>query len=198
MLIRCKMYESDAQHNEKSKILKHALGNKQLAVAVLGQALLDESGIGAQGITIYYTSKEEAIQLWRIADSLGYANPFRKKKHRNHFHYGFSIIASKRKELYDQIGPLPNSMKDMVFRHLASRQNGPSARRKGATKNLILQSISSEPKTVLQLMLELNIGASATRRHLEDLRHRGLVRIEGKNKNAFQKSRRTGYLWKAA
>ena len=191
------MNEITSGKTEESKILRLALDNKQIAVAVLGQALLDEGGIGAQAITIYYTCKEETIQLWRIADSLGYANPLGRKKHRNHFHYGFSVTAAKRKELYDQIGPLPNSVKDRVFRHLASRQKGPSNRKKGETKNLILKSILTEPKTVLDLMLELNLGASATRRHLDNLKHEGLARIEGKNENAFQKSRRTGYLWKA-
>jgi len=109
------MHETETWQNGESKILKLALGNKRVAIAVLGQALLDEGGIGAQSITIYYTCKEEAVQLWRIAESLGYANPFRRKKHRNHFHYGFSIKASKRKELYDQISPLPKPMKNKVF-----------------------------------------------------------------------------------
>jgi hypothetical protein len=191
------MNKTETPHNEESKILKLALSDRQIAIAILAQALLDEGGIGAQSITIYYTCKEEAIQLWRIADSLGYANPLRKKKHRNHYHYGFSIKASKRKELYNQIGPLPNSIKDKVFRHLASRQSGPNPRAKGETRSLILQSLSTEPKTVLQLMLEVNAGASTTRRHLEGLRRQGLVEITGKNKGAFQKSRRTANLWRA-
>jgi DNA-binding transcriptional ArsR family regulator len=190
------MNKTETPHNEESKILKLALSDRQIAIAILAQALLDEGGIGAQSITIYYTCKEEAIQLWRIADSLGYANPLRKKKHRNHYHYGFSITASKRKELYDQIGPLPNPMKDKVFRHLASRRSGPRLRAKGETRRLILQSLSNEPKTVLQLMLEVDAGASTTRRHLEGLRRQGLVEITGKNKGAFQKSRRTANLWR--
>jgi hypothetical protein len=189
------MYENSAKTNKESKLLKLALDNKQIAIAILGQALLDEGGIGAQGITVYYTSQEEAFHLWQIANSLGYANPFRKKKHRNHVHYGFSITASKRNELYEQIGPLPNPVKDRVFQHLASRKNTPSGRRTGETKQLILQTVSKEPKTVLQVMLELNIGASATRRHLQRLQRQGLVRIKCKNKAAFQKSRRTANLW---
>src|SRR5512136_2532279 len=96
----------------RSKILQLALSNKQVAVAVLGQALLDEGGIGAQSITVFYTNKGEAEHLWAIAASLGYANALRKKKHRDHYQYGFSIKASKRKELYLQIGPLPNPVKD--------------------------------------------------------------------------------------
>lgn len=189
------MSENKAQ-NEECKILKLALDNRQIAVAVLGQALMDEGGIGSQSITIYYTNKDEAMHLWRIANSLGYANPFGKKKHRNHLHYGFSIKASKRKELYDQIGPLPNVVKDKVFRHLASRQQGP-INKKGVSKSLILQSIKNEPKTVLDLMLEVNLGASTTRRYLNSLKLEGLAIIEGRYKHAFQKSRRTSYLWKA-
>jgi len=192
------MHETETWQNGESKILKLALGNKRVAIAVLGQALLDEGGIGAQSITIYYTCKEEAVQLWRIAESLGYANPFRRKKHRNHFHYGFSIKASIRKELYDQISPLPNPMKNKVFQHLANRRRNANQRVKGETKRLVLRSLATESKTVLQLMLELDIGASAMRRHLSELRRHGLVNIVGKNKTAFQKSRRTGNLWKAS
>jgi hypothetical protein len=73
------MYENSAKTNKESKLLKLALDNKQIAIAILGQALLDEGGIGAQGITVYYTSQEEAFHLWQIANSLGYANPFRKR-----------------------------------------------------------------------------------------------------------------------
>jgi len=77
------MSQTEMRQTNESKILKLALSNKQIAVAVLGQALLDEGGIGAQSITIFYTSKGEAEHLWKIANSLGYANAFRKKKHRN-------------------------------------------------------------------------------------------------------------------
>jgi hypothetical protein len=187
------MSQAEISH-EESKILKLALHDKQIAAVVLGQALLDEGGIGAQSITIFYTNKGEAEQLWKIADSLGYANAFRKKKHRNHYHYGFSVKASKRRELYEKIGPLPNSTKDNIFRHLAKRQSG-KVRGKGETRNLILQSLKNNPKTVLQLMLELDTGASTMRRHLAELQRQRLVKIIGKNKNAFQKSLRTANLW---
>lgn len=110
-------------------------------------------------------------------------------------HYSFSIKASKRKELYDQIGPLPNPVKDKVFRHLANRQSKRSLRRKGETRTLILQSLATEPQTVLQLMLELNTNASTMRRHLKELHRQGLVKIVGKDKGAFQKSLRTANLW---
>jgi predicted transcriptional regulator len=189
------MDSSEIEQNLQSKILKLALNNKQIAIAVLGQALLDEGGIGAQSITIFYTNKGEAYHLWKIADSLGYANSFRKKKHRNHFHYGFSIKASKRKELYDQISPLPNPVKDKVFRHLANRPSNKFIRKRGETKSLILQSLSKKPKTVLQLMLELNTNASTMRKHLKELHRQKLVKIVGKDKGAFQKSLRTANLW---
>lgn len=184
------------QEQTLSKLLKLALNNKQIAVAVLGQAILDEGGIGASGITIYYTNKGEAEHLWTIANSLGYANPFRKKKHRNHYHYGFSIKASKKKELYEQIGPLPNPTKDRVFRHHANRPP-PSInlRPKGGTRKLILRSLQEKPKTVLQLMLEVGTAASTVRRLLKKLQRQGLVRVCGRYKGAFQKSRRTAYLW---
>ena len=197
MPTRCEMDNTEIEQNLQSKILKLSLSNKQIAIAVLGQALLDEGGIGAQSITIFYTNKGEAYHLWKIADSLGYANSFRKKKHRNHFHYGFSIKASKRKELYDQICPLPNPVKDKVFRHLASRGSGKKLRGQGETRTLVLQALTTEPKTVLQPMLELNTNASTMRRHLKELHRQGVVQIVGKDKGAFQKSLRTANLWKA-
>jgi DNA-binding transcriptional ArsR family regulator len=185
------------QQNSQSKLLKFALDDKQIAVAILGQAILDEGGIGASGITIFYTNKGEAEQLWTIANSLGYANPFRKKKHRNHYHYGFSIKASKIKEFYDKIGPLPNTTKDRIFRHLANRRPNINIRARGETRKMILQSLKEKPKTVLQLMLELDIGGSTVRKHLKKLKREGLVEVYGRYKNAFQKSRRTAKLWTA-
>jgi len=87
------MRTSSEMENNKPELLTLALSNKQIAAALLGQAILDEGGIGVSGITIFYTNEGEARQLWTIANSLGYANPFRKKKHRDHYHYGFSIKA---------------------------------------------------------------------------------------------------------
>jgi DNA-binding transcriptional ArsR family regulator len=106
-------------------------------------------------------------------------------------------MASKRKELYDQISPLPNPVKDKIFRHLSSRRFGKSIRRRGETRSMILQSIAKEPKTVLQLMLEIDTGASTMRSHLKELNRQGLVRVVGKDKGAFQKSLRTANLWQA-
>jgi hypothetical protein len=185
---------SDQGNTCKSKILDLALKNRIVAIAVLGQALLDEGGIGAQSITIFYTNKQEAIHLWKIADSLGYANTFRKKKHRNHYQYGISIKAAKRKELYDQINPLPNLTKDNIFRHLSNRKNV-HVRKRGVTKIQLLEAIATKPKTVLQLMLELDTNASTIRKHLNELRQQNLVKMVGKDKTAFQKSLRTANLW---
>lgn len=181
--------------NNKSKLLTLALSNKQIATAILGQAILDEGGIGASGITIFYTNENEARQLWTIADSLGYANPFRKKKHRNHYHYGFSIKAEKLKELYDDIGPLPNLTKDRVFQHLTIRQPNRHLRGRGETRELLLQSLNKKPKTVLDLMFELGISGSTVRKQLNILKRQHLVRICGYDRKAFQRSRRTAHLW---
>jgi DNA-binding transcriptional ArsR family regulator len=183
--------------NNTPKLLTLALSNKQIATAIVGQALLDEGGIGTSGITVFYTNENEAKQLWTIADSLGYANPFRKKKHRNHCHYGFSIKAGKIKELYDEIGPLPNPTKDRIFRHLMARYPNIHLRQKGETKRLILKSLNRKPKTVLDLILELDISGSTARKQLNALKRQHLVKICGYNRKAFQKSRRTAYLWVA-
>lgn len=183
------------RQDNQSKLVKRALSNKQIAITILGQAILDEGGIGASGITIFYTNEGEAKQLWTIANSLGYANPFRKKKHRNHYHYGFSIKAEKIREFYDEVGPLPNPTKDQVFQHLAKRRPNIHIRARGETRKLILQSLQEKPKTVLQLMLELNISSSTVRKQLRDLYTQGLVEICGKQQDAFQRSRRTAHLW---
>ena len=69
---------------------------------------------------------------------------------------------------------------------MASRL-GKSVRAQGETRNLILQSIELKPKTVLELMLELNTNASTMRRHLKELDRQGLVEIVGKDKKAFKR-----------
>ncbi len=69
---------------------------------------------------------------------------------------------------------------------MASRL-GKNARAQGETRNLILQSIELKPKTVLELMLELNTNASTMRRHLKELDRQGLVEIVGKDKKAFKR-----------
>jgi hypothetical protein len=181
--------------NNMPQLLTLALSNKQIATAILGQAILDEGGIGASGITIFYTNENEAKQLWTIANLLGYANPFRKKKHRNHYHYGFSIKAEKIKKLYDEIGPLPNPTKDRVFLHLTTRHPNVHLRRRGETKELLLRSLNEKPKTVLDLMLELGISGSTVRKQLNMLKRQQLVRIYGYNRKAFERSRRTAHLW---
>jgi len=184
--------------NNKPRLLTLALSDKQIATAILGQAILDEGGIGASGITIFYTNENEARQLWMIADSLGHANPFRKKKHRNHYHYGFSIKAEKIKKLYDEIGPLPNPTKDIILQHLTTRHPNTHLRGRGETRELLLQSLNEKPKTVLDLMLELGISGSTARKQLNILKRQHLVRVYGYNRKAFQRSRRTAYLWTTA
>jgi predicted Rossmann fold nucleotide-binding protein DprA/Smf involved in DNA uptake len=103
--------------------------------------------------------------------------------------------ATKMKELYNQIGPLPNLTKDQVFLHIANRQPNINLRARGETRKLLLQSLRKKPKTVLQLMLELGVGGSTVRRQLRELNRQGSVKIYGRYKDAFQKSRRTAYLW---
>jgi hypothetical protein len=49
-------YAEISQDNE-FKILRLALNDKRIAIAVLGQALLDEGGIGAQSITVFTPAK---------------------------------------------------------------------------------------------------------------------------------------------
>jgi hypothetical protein len=52
---------SEIESDQGSKILQLALSNKQIAIAVLGQALLDEGGIGAQSITIFIQKAKRNI-----------------------------------------------------------------------------------------------------------------------------------------
>jgi len=184
------------KENHESKLTSIALSNRQVAVAILGQALLDEGSIGERGICVSYVSRGEAEHLWKTADSLGYTNPLRRKDHKTHFHWWFSIKASKTKELYDEIGPLPNPVKDTVFRHLANRYTT-HIRPRGETRKLILKVLKQKTQTILQLMLEVDASYSTVREHLKKLRELGLVRICGKYTNAQQKSRRLANLWTA-
>lgn len=180
---------------KQAKLVTLALQNRKIALAILGQALIDEGSIGAR-ITISYVSREEGEYLWKIANALGYANPLRTKDHGTHTHWWFSIKASKIKELYNEIGPLPNSFKDRIFRHHAKRHTG-HLRPRGETRKLILEALKEKPKTKLQLMLEVNISESTVRKHLSKLKQQGLIRKHGRNQDALHKSRRTAFLWAA-
>jgi len=182
--------------NKQAKLLTLALKDRKIALAILGQALIDEGSIGER-ITISYVSREEGEYLWKIANALGYANPLRTKDHRTHIHWWFSIKASKIKELYNEIGPLPNSFKDRIFLHHAKRRTG-HLRARGETRKLILEALREKPKTKLQLMLEVNANESTVRKHLNKLKQQGLIRIHGRNHDALHKSRRTAYLWTIA
>ena len=179
--------------NNQAKLLTLALKNRKIALAILGQALIDEGSKGER-ITISYVSREEGEYLWKIANALGYANPLHTKDHGTHLHWWFSIKASKIKELYNHIGPLLNSFKDRIFRHHANRRTG-HLRPRGETRKLILEMLKEKPKTKLQLMLEVNVNESTVTKHLNKLEQQGLIRIHGRKYDALHKSRRTAFLW---
>lgn len=179
--------------NKQAKLLTLALKKRKIALAILGQALIDEGSIGER-ITISYVSREEGEYLWKIANALGYANPLRTKDHKTHNHWWFSIKASKIKELYNEIGPLPNSFKDEIFRHHADRSTD-HLRPRGETRKLILEALKENPKTKLQVMLKVKANESIVRKHLNQLKQQGLIRIQGRNHNALHRGRRTALLW---
>src|SRR4030065_2622057 len=114
---------------ENGKLRELALKSKDVAYAIIGQAIIDEGDIGQTSVTVAYYSESMARYLWEIADRWGLANPLRhKRKMSGARGWSFTIKAHKRKELYDFIGPLPDKKKDFAFNHLLIPQ--PSGKHK--------------------------------------------------------------------
>ncbi len=181
------------------QMLKKAKKNKEIALAIIGQAIMDEADIGLAQIKINFVSKTEAEFLWNIANRWGWTNKFRRFVDTKHKYdeWGFTFKADKIKEIYNSIEPLPNEDKDTAFRHLVKHQGKVPRTKHGLTKNKILEVLARNgPMTRRELMYKVDIGYSTLRRHLSDLKNNGLVGICGKNTNDVRHShRRQADLW---
>lgn len=181
-------------------LLEKALADKLLAYSIIGQSISDEATIGTDTVKICLVSKEEAKFLWDIGNAWGLVNNFRKfngpgGKYRE---WGFTIRAEKRRELYEEIRPMPNPDKDRAFRHLASRNvAGGNKKAHGRTKSEIVETLRRRgPLTAREIMYELDLGYGALKTHLRDLRVRKVVTIVGKNTMDIRHShRRQANLW---
>lgn len=181
-------------------IIKKAKRNKKLALAIIGQAILDEADIGLCSITISYVSKETAKYLWDIANYWKLANKFRKFKDAEgrYDKWGFSIKAEKRKEIYNAIKPLPDPDRDRAFRHLIGRNlEGEPLKSRGQSKmQIILELLHNGPMTTRNIMYNVGIGYATLKGHLRDLKSIGLVKITGKNIDDLRhKNMRQANLW---
>jgi len=180
-----------------NRILAIAKENKDIAAAIIVQAIIDEGAIGADGsITITYTSKENAVYLWEIAHAWDFVHPLRKKEYSNHTKWCVSFRADKRKELYELVGPLPDPRHDKMFRHILRNHNGgPHKNGRGESERMVLDVLRKKPTTVRQISYDLDLSASSVRKHLRTLRKNKKVIVSGYDKKALHKNQRTAEIW---
>ena len=182
---------------ENGKLRELALKSKDVAYAIIGQAIIDEGDIGQTSVTVAYYSESMAPYLWEIADRWGLANPLRHKRKMSGARvWSFTIKAHKRKELYDFIGPLPDKKKDFAFNHLLIPQpSGKHKYRRKEAKKLILEALQKgRPLTRRELMYELGIRGSTVGRHLLQLQKRGMV-VSAAHDHSLGRSQ-SSKLWK--
>ena len=180
-----------------NRISTIAKKNKDVAAAIIVQAIIDEGAIGADGsITITYTSKKNAVYLWEIAHAWDFVHPLRKKEYSNHTKWCISFRADKRKELYNLVGPLPDPRHDKMFRHiLRNHIGGPYKNGRGESERMILELLKKKAKTVRQIAYDLDLSASSVRKHLRILRNKKKVVVSGCDKQAIYKNQRTAEIW---
>ena len=180
-----------------NKIFELAKRNKNIAMAIIIQAIIDEGAIGADGsITITYTSEENAVYLWKIANVWNLVHPIRTKKYVTITKWCVSFRAEKRNEIYKIVGPLPDSRQDRMFRHiLRSHTGGIHKGTRGETKSKILQLLKNESMTIRDISYTLDLSASTVRTHLKALKNSGKVFVNGYNKKSPNKNQRTAEIW---
>ena len=180
-----------------NRILELAKENKDIAMAIVIQSIIDEGAIGADGsINVTYTSKKNAMYLWEIADNWNLVHPLRTKVYDTHTKWCISFRAEKRKEIYKAVGPLPDPKYDKMFRHiLREHKGGPHKGRRGEMKNRVLELLKTNSMTVRDISYALDLSASTVRKHLRTLKEDGKVFINGCNKNSPSKNMRTAQIW---
>jgi len=181
------------------QLLEKAIKNKEIAIAIIGQTIMDEADIGLANVKINLVSKTEAKNLWIIANKWKWVNKFRRFIDGEHKfdEWGFTFKSDKIREIYNSIGPLPNKDKDIAFRHLVKHQGKIPKTKHGLTKNKILFNLSKYgPMTRRELMYKVDIGYSTLKQHLLDLKKNDLVYVCGKNVNDVRHShRRQADIW---
>ena len=136
-----------------NNIEKIAISNKDVAIAIVSQAIIDEGAIGADGtINITYTSENNALYLWNIANAWNLVHPLRTKEYETHTKWCVIFKADKRKEMYNLIGALPDPRQNKMFLHiLRDHSGGHHKGKKGETKEKILKILKKRNMTVREI-----------------------------------------------
>ena len=172
-----------------------ALQNEELAYAIVGQALLDEGSILTNKIEIFYNDEETAKYLFDIAKQWNLADTFRTKRALKQTKYGFTIKVDARSPLYEKIGPLPDKIRDVAWKHLLRPLYTGPKYPQDVAKRKILASLRQEPKTVRELSYELGLSGSTVKQHLNDLKARKSVTMIGKNVDSVKGKRKCAFVW---
>ena len=180
-----------------NRILKLAKNNKDIAMAIVIQAIIDEGAIGADGsIKITYTSEKNARYLWEIANAWELVYPIQIKNYKTHTKWCISFKANKRKELYKFVGPLPDPRQDRMFRHiLRDYKGGAHKRRRGQSKLKILELLKSKAMTVRDISYAFDLSASTVRKHLKNLKKEKKIFMSGYNNKFPKKNQRIAQIW---
>jgi len=180
-----------------NKISKLAKKNKDVAMAIIIQAIIDEGAIGADGsINVTYTSKKNALYLWEIAKAWNLVHPLRNKIYSTHTKWCISFRAERRKEIYESVGSLPDPKYDKMFRHILRRyKGGPHKGKKGEMRNKVLEVLKTKDMTVRDISYALDLSASTVRKHLRKLEGDNKVFVIGYNKDSPSKNMRTAQIW---
>ena len=183
--------------DKMNRISELAKKNKDVAMAIIIQAIIDEGAIGADGsINITYTSKKNAVYLWEIANAWNLVHPIRSKNCITHTKWCIGFRAEKREEIYKLVGPLPDPRQDKMFRHILRKYTGGIHKgKRGETKRKTLELLKNKAMTVRDIAYALDLSASIVRTHLRSLRKDGKVLVSGLNKEAPNKNQRTAQIW---
>jgi len=179
------------------KIAEKAMEDKDVAMAIIGQAIIDEGSIGADGtLVVTYTSRQNAVHLWNVANRWGLVHHLRTKEYENHSKWCVSFRAEGRRDIYQTIGPLPDKDQDKMFQHILRNPVGGTRKQpRGMTRKQLLDLLMTKPMTIRQLAYGCDISASVVRKHLKGLQKSGMVELIGYNATSPKKNQRTARLW---
>ncbi|MGA2664805.1 MAG: helix-turn-helix domain-containing protein [Nitrososphaerales archaeon] len=169
--------------------------NQDLALAVVGQALVDEGSILTDKIEVFYNDERTARYLFEIAKSLDLAHSFRSKMALRQKKYGFTIHYAGWAKLYKAIGPLPDTRKDLAFRFLLRVHPRGPINVAGESKKRISESLYQGPRAVRELCYAVGLSGSTMSRHLSELARQGQVKVIGKNVGSKSGKNKAAFVW---
>ena len=180
-----------------NRISELAKKNKNIAMEIIVQAIIDEGAICADGtINITYTSEKNATYLWEIANAWDLVHPLRTKNYTTHTKWCISFRAERREEIYKLVGPLPDPKYDKMFCHILRKYKGGLHKRgRGETQSKISGLLKKNDMTVREIAYALDVSASTVRSHLKRLKKENKVVVRGLNKHSPYKNMRTAQIW---